>query len=148
MTKAYHIFTYKKVGKLIIYEPVAGQYLWLCLWINTQYRKNGISKKLCRKAISTLKGIHNIHFFPEIRTLKETAKEMNWTYRGWSKYFVRCIAYQVKTNRRIGALSDIQYKSQKKRPRLKSFPHVMTAKYVESSFKKDSESTSLSRNAS
>ena len=90
----FHLFYKKYYFKAVIFEYPKSHYLWIGVWMSKNQRGNNKLSILMNKIFSKISGVHEMHFFPEIHTLKKIAKKMKWKYIGKSNVFEECVKYE------------------------------------------------------
>jgi len=93
---AFHTWRFAGGGRVDICEPAPRHHVWLQLYVPSRLRGTGYSSLLIRSVLSGVKGQHYLHFDPAVSSFRSLAKDMGWKYRGWSKWFRRCIAYEYR----------------------------------------------------
>lgn len=122
----FHIYTYKELIDLTIYEPIDGQFVWLSIFVHPKFRNGALSIELIKYLLYKLIGIHHIHPLKSAKTFAKAAKTLNWSKQPDSDFFEDCNAYIAKSidlQLPITPLLDevLIYRRTKKIQNLKSF---------------------------
>lgn len=137
MAKSNSKLIYHRIGRrrwinIIICEPVPGEYVWMSMYLHPDLRNGRISKELVRYVVNLLPGNHHVHFFPEINTLRQLAREDGWKYQGKSGFYVGCLAYRTRSLRREPAFAPLlrgmlSHETSTRRPWLPTFKGPQSA---------------------
>lgn len=129
----YHQFIYARSINVIICEPVPCEYVWMCVVLRPGLRNRRFCKELVRYILFELSGRHHVHFFAEITSLRQLAREDGWKRQGKSKLFTGCVAYLARRPRREPPSAPLlrgllEHRVGRRRPTLPTFRNVESAR--------------------
>ncbi len=128
----YHRIHKPRSINVIICEPAPGEFVWLSMCLRPDLRNRRLCKEIVRHIVRQLGGRHYVHFFPEITTLRQLAREDGWRYQGRSRFFHHCVAYEAKPPPDEPAItpllrSILTHCTTSRRPRLPTFRNSKSA---------------------
>lgn len=92
----YHRYRLNNWIIAIIVQPNKNEYVWLSFYVHKCLRNGCVSLEIIKYILYKLKGIHHIHWLPELTTFRKLSRDLNWETKHSSPFFDNCYASIAK----------------------------------------------------
>lgn len=137
----YHRYLDNNGSIAILLEPTEKEFVWLVIRLPPRLRGKGKATRFMRKVFDAVPGVHHIHFFPEVSSLRRLARRLHWLQSGSSNWIPDCIAFtynsQPSKKATLLAQNHLVHSVLHTMPQLITFRNPLAAKWVIQRIKSD-----------